>query len=143
MNAQTFMRGIFACAVHRALGIAVLAGLGLHLSAHAVSPLFTDDADTVPKGKFQLGTGVEYYKAGSLRRWSLPLNPVIGLNDRWEAGVNCGYQWQKGPDSLGAMKRADSLLDTTLATKWKWFDQTSMVACNSFLSRMSFSKLPC
>jgi outer membrane putative beta-barrel porin/alpha-amylase len=94
------------------------------VAAHAVSPLFTDDADTVPKGKFQLGSGVEYYKAGSLRRWSGLVNPVVGLNDRWEAGLNFGYQWQEHRDSSGTA-RADGVLDTMLATKWKWFDQTN------------------
>ena len=95
------------------------------VSAFAVSPLFTDDADTVPKGKLQLGTGVEYYKAGSLRRWSLPLNPVLGLSDRWEAGLYSGYQWQEVRDSAGATKRIDGVLDTSVGTKWKWFDQTN------------------
>lgn len=94
------------------------------MATHAVSPLFTDDADTVPKGKFQLGAGVEYYKAGSLRRWSLPVNPIIGLNDRWEAGLNFGYQWQNNADRSSTTSAA-GVLDSTLATKWKWFDQTN------------------
>jgi hypothetical protein len=103
----------------------VAACLLVPVAAHAVSPLVTDDADTVPSGKLQLGTGVEYYKAGSLRRWSLPVNPVIGLNDRWEAGVFFGYQWQDVGDSVGSTTNADGVLDTTLSTKWKWFDQTN------------------
>jgi hypothetical protein len=106
-------------------GLLLAVCLLVPVTTRAVSPLFTDDADTVPKGKFQFGSGVEYFKASSLRRWSLLINPVVGLNDRWEAGVNVGYQWQKERDSLGAMTSADAVLDTPLATKWKWFDQTN------------------
>jgi hypothetical protein len=49
---------------------------------HTVSPLFTGDTDTVPKGKFHRGAGVECYQAALLRRWSLPFKPANRLTIR-------------------------------------------------------------
>ncbi len=90
--------------------------------ALAVSPLVTDDADTVEQGKLQLGTGAEYFQDATARRWSWLVNPVVGFHERGELGVSFGYAWQQRRDAAGGPS-TDGVLDTTLAAKWKWFDQ--------------------
>ena len=78
----------------------------------AVSPLVTDDADTVDPGCVQLNAGWQLNRTGSVSLFSIPVNPVLGLNSRGELGVTFGYQWRDGPTP------ADGITDLTLATKW-------------------------
>lgn len=93
----------------------------------ALSPLITDDADTVPRGRLQLVTGLTFSHSDAVDGWSTPVTPTVGLTDSWEAGLSFGYQWQStsaGVDSFNA----SGVLDTVITTKWKWFDQTNQFA---------------
>ena len=79
----------------------------------AVSPLVTDDADTVDPGRLQLNAGWQLSRTGSVSFYSIPVNPVLGLNSRGELGATFGYQWRGGPT------QADGISDLTIATKWR------------------------
>jgi Putative MetA-pathway of phenol degradation len=79
----------------------------------AVSPLVTDDADTVEQGHLQLNAGWQLARTGSVSLWSIPVNPVLGIHPRWELGATFGYQWQTGTT------RAEGITDLALATKWR------------------------
>jgi len=57
----------------------------------AVSPLVVDDADTVERGRLQLNAGWQVSRTGSESLFSLPINPVLGLNSRGELGATFGY----------------------------------------------------
>lgn len=87
--------------------------------------MITDDGDTVPKNRLQLITGMIYTSAESLRGWTLPVVPTLGLSDAWEAGVSFGYQWQK-VEEAGEFETSDGVVDTLLTTKWKWTDQSRL-----------------
>jgi Putative MetA-pathway of phenol degradation len=101
--------------------------LGLYLLAsasalHAVSPLVTDDADTVEPGKLQLNSDFQFARANSTTVYSVPINPVLGLTPRAELGVILGYQWRDGSGSVPTTSDADDLTDLTIAPKlrlWK------------------------
>lgn len=84
--------------------------------AFAVSPLVTDDADTVDPGHLQLNAGWQFSRTSSASLSSIPVNPVFGLSSRGELGVTFGYQWRDGPND------ADGLTDLTISTKWRLWD---------------------
>lgn len=79
----------------------------------AVIPLVTDDADTVDPGRLQLNAGWQLSRTGSVSLYSIPINPVLGLNSRGEVGLTFGYQWR------GGSSEANSITDLTFATKWQ------------------------
>jgi outer membrane putative beta-barrel porin/alpha-amylase len=79
----------------------------------AVSPLVTDDADTVDPGNLQVNVGWQLSRTGSVSLYSIPLNPVLGLGSRGELGAIFGYQWWDG------LTEADGITDLTIATKWR------------------------
>jgi hypothetical protein len=87
--------------------------LALTTRASAVSPLVTDDADTVDSGHLQVNAGWQLNRTGSVSLSSIPINPVLGLNSRGELGVTFGYQWRD--DST----EADGITDLTIETKWQ------------------------
>jgi len=87
--------------------------------ALAVSPLTTDDADTVEAGRLQLNTGWQFSRTASVRLHALPINPVLGLSSRGELGATFGYQWRDGFGAAPATADADGVTDLTLATKWR------------------------
>jgi hypothetical protein len=100
----------------------IAAGARLLLSAcvlafapamNAVSPLVTDDADTVDPGRLQLNAGWQLSRTGSVSLYSIPINPVLGLNSRGEVGLTFGYQWR------GGSSEANGITDLTFATKWQ------------------------
>ena len=96
--------------------------LGLYLLAsaatlHAVSPLVTDDADTVEPGKLQLNCDFFLVRTSSTSLYSVPINPVLGLTPRFELGVIFGYQWRDGSGSTPTTSDADDLTDLTVAPK--------------------------
>jgi hypothetical protein len=99
----------------------LLATIGLTLLSHgiafAVSPLFTDDADTVEPGKLQLNCDFFVVRTSSTPLYSVPINPVLGLTPRAEFGVIFGYQWRDGSGSSLATSDADDLTDLTLVPK--------------------------
>jgi hypothetical protein len=78
----------------------------------AVSPLVVDDADTVERGRLQLNAGWQVSRTGSESLFSLPINPVLGLNSRGELGATFGYLWRSGSSD------ADGVADLFIATKW-------------------------
>jgi hypothetical protein len=45
--------------------------------------------------------------------YTIPVNPVVGLNSRGELGATFGYQWRDGSPE------ANGLTDLTIATKWQ------------------------
>ncbi len=45
----------------------------------AVSPLVTDDADTVEAGKLQLNCDSQFARTSSTSLYLVPINPVLGL----------------------------------------------------------------
>jgi Putative MetA-pathway of phenol degradation len=83
-----------------------------HGAIFAVSPLVVDDADTVDPGRLQLNAGWQVSRTGPESLFSLPINPVLGLNSRGELGATFGYLWQRGPSE------ANGVADVTIETKW-------------------------
>ena len=104
--------------------------LGLYLLAsasalHAVSPLVTDDADTVEPGKLQLNSEFQFARTNSTTLLFPPINPILGLTPRAELGVTFGYQWRDGSGSNPTTNDADDLTDLIIASKvrlWEGFD---------------------
>jgi hypothetical protein len=84
-----------------------------HGMIFAVNPLVVDDADTVDPGHLQLSAGAQLSRTGSDSLYTLPLNPVLGLNPRGELDATFGYQWR------GGSAEADGITDLTIATKWR------------------------
>jgi hypothetical protein len=82
-------------------------------AALAVSPLVTDDADTVEPAHLQLNTGWQFSRTGSASLSAVPVNPVLGLNLYGELGTTFGYQWSDGPT------QADGITDLLISTKWR------------------------
>ena len=79
----------------------------------AVSPLVTDDAETVDPGHLQLNAGWQLTRTGSASLYSIPPNPILGLNSRGELGAIFGYQWRDH------RIEANDITDLTIATKWR------------------------
>ncbi len=97
-------------------------GLCLLASAsalQAVSPLVTDDADTVEPGKLQLNCDFFFFRTGSISLYSGQLNPVLGLTPRLELGAIFGYQWRHGSGSTATTSDADDVTDLTIAPKFR------------------------
>lgn len=92
------------------LGFYVLASAP---AMNAVSPLVTDDADTVDPGHLQLNGGWQLSRTGPVSLYSIPFNPILGLNSRGELGAIFGYQWRDH------RIEADDITDLTIATKWR------------------------
>lgn len=91
----------------------------------AVSPLVTDDADTVEPGKLQLNCDFFVVRTSSTSLYSVQTNPILGLNPRLELGAIFGYQWRVGSGSTPAARDADDLTDLTIAPKlrlWQGFE---------------------
>ena len=65
----------------------------------AVSPLGTDDADTVPPGQLQINSDFQFVRTSSTSFYLVPINPVLGLTPRLELGAIFGYQWRDGSGS--------------------------------------------
>jgi hypothetical protein len=85
--------------------------------AFAVSPLVTDDADTVEAGKLQLNCDFQFVRTSSTSFYLVPINPVLGLTPRLELGAIFGYQWRDGSGSIPTTIDADDLTDLTIAPK--------------------------
>ena len=91
----------------------------------AVSPLVTDDADTVEAGKLQLNCDFQFVRTSSTSLYLVPINPVLGLTPRLELGAIFGYQWRDGSGSIPTTDDADDLTDLTIAPKlrlWQGLD---------------------
>ena len=105
-----------------AAGARLLLGLSLLFSApalRAVSPLVTDDADTVEPGKLQLNCDFFVFRTGSTSFYSGQMNPVLGLTPRLELGAIFGYQWRNGSGSTPTTGNADDITDLTIAPKFR------------------------
>jgi hypothetical protein len=87
--------------------------------AFAVSPLVTDDADTVEAGKLQLNCDFQFVRTSSTSFYLVPINPVLGLTPRLELGAIFGYQWRDGSGSFPITDDADDLTDLTIAPKFR------------------------
>jgi hypothetical protein len=98
------------------LGLCLLA---IASELHAVSPLVTDDADTVEPGKLQLNCDFFFYRTGSTSLYSGQINPVLGLISRLELGAIFGYQWRKGSGATPTTGDADDVTDLTIAPKFR------------------------
>jgi hypothetical protein len=85
----------------------------------AVSPLTTDDADTVESRRLQLNAGWQFSHTTPVSSHALPINPVYGLHSRGELGATFGYQWRDGFGTALANADADGITDLTLATQWR------------------------
>jgi hypothetical protein len=83
----------------------------------AVSPLVTDDADTVEAGKLQLNCDFQFVRTSSTSLYLVPINPVLGLTPRLELGAIFGYQRRDGSGSIPTTDDADDLTDLTIAPK--------------------------
>lgn len=107
----------------RTAGVArLLFGFCLLASAsalHAVSPLVTDDADTVEAGRLQLNNDFFFFRTGSTSLYSAQINPVRGLTPRLELGAIFGYQWRNGSGSTPTTGDADGITDLTIAPKFR------------------------
>jgi hypothetical protein len=89
--------------------------------AFAVSPLVTDDADTVEAGKLQLNCDFQFVRTNSTSLYLVPINPVLGLTPRLELGAIFGYQWRDGSGSIPIADDADDLTDLTIAPKVRFW----------------------
>jgi hypothetical protein len=87
--------------------------------AFAVSPLVTDDADTVEAGKLQLNCDFQVVRTSSTSLYLVPINPALGLTPRLELGAIFGYQWRDGSGSFPTSDDADDLTDLTIAPKFR------------------------
>ena len=85
--------------------------------AFAVSPLVTDDADTVEPGKLQLNCDFQFVRTSSTSFYSETINPALGLTPRLELDAIFGYQWRDGSGSIPTTDDADDLTDLTIAPK--------------------------
>jgi hypothetical protein len=85
----------------------------------AVSPLVTDDADTVPPGQLQINSDFTFTRTGSTSLYSVPINPVAGLLPSLELGAIFGYQWRQRPGSTSTTGDADDVTDLTIAPKFR------------------------
>jgi hypothetical protein len=83
----------------------------------AVSPLVTDDAETVEAGKLQLNCDFQFVRTSSTSLYLIPINPVLGLTAHLELGAIFGYQWRDGSGSIPTTSDADDLTDLTIAPK--------------------------
>jgi Putative MetA-pathway of phenol degradation len=83
----------------------------------AVSPLVTDDADTVEASKLQLNCDFQFFRTSSTSLYLVPINPVLGLTPRLELGAIFGYQRRDGSGSIPTTNDADDLTDLTIAPK--------------------------
>ena len=72
----------------------LLLALLLPTPSPAVSPLTTDDADTVEPGRLQLNAGWQFSRASSNHWNAIPINPVLGLSSG-ELGGTFGI-WRDG-----------------------------------------------
>jgi hypothetical protein len=88
-------------------------------SAFGVSPLVTDDADTVEPQKLQLNVGGLLAKTAGEQLYAFPLNVITGLNSRAEIGATFGYQWRDGTGSAPDKASASGTTDLLLETKWQ------------------------
>lgn len=91
--------------------------------ALAVTPLVTDDADTVERGHVQLNGGWQFSRTGSASSHTVPVNPVFGLSPRGELGATFGYQWRAGVGRAPKQADADGITDLMLETKWRLWQQ--------------------
>jgi outer membrane putative beta-barrel porin/alpha-amylase len=99
-----------------------LLGLFVLVSApalYAVSPLVTDDADTVEPAKLQLNCDFFVVRTASTSLYSASLNPVRGLTPGLELGAIFGYQWRNGSGATPTTADADDLTDLTIAPKFR------------------------
>jgi hypothetical protein len=94
--------------------------IGPASTARAVSPLVTDDADTVPPGQIQINSDFTLARTGSTTLYSVPVNPVAGLLPSLELGAIFGYQWRKGPGPVSIDGDTDSVTDLTIAPKFRF-----------------------
>jgi hypothetical protein len=91
------------------------------VTAYAVSPLVVDDADTTEPGHFQVNPDFQFVRKDSVCLYSIPINPVVGLNARTELGVIFGYQWRDGSGSTPTTGDAKGISDFTIVPKmWLW-----------------------
>jgi hypothetical protein len=91
----------------------------------AVSPLVTDDADTVEAGKLQLNCDFFFLRTSSTTLYSPSINPALGLNSRLEIGAIFGYQWRVDSGATARMRNGDAVTDLTIGPKvrvWEGFD---------------------
>jgi hypothetical protein len=70
---------------------------GPAVTARAVSPLVTDDANTVPQGQVQINSDFTFARTRWTTLYSVPINPIAGLLPSFELGAIFGYQWGRGP----------------------------------------------
>jgi len=85
----------------------------------AVSPLVTDDADTVSPGQLQINSDFTFTQTDSTTLYSVPINPVAGLLPSLELGAVFGYQWRQGPGSASTTGDANSVTDLTISPKFR------------------------
>ena len=99
--------------------------IGPATTARAVSPLVVDDADTREAHHLQLNPDFAFVRQGSAWVYSIPINPVVGLNARTELGVIFGYQWRDGSGSTQRTGDANGISDLRIQSKiclWQCLD---------------------
>jgi hypothetical protein len=105
--------------------IGILTLLSFQNALVAVSPLVTDDADTVEPGKLQLNCDFFFVRTSSTSLYSVSINPALGLSPRLELGAILGYQWRVGSGSTATTGNAADVTDITIAPKlrlWRALD---------------------
>jgi outer membrane putative beta-barrel porin/alpha-amylase len=113
--------------------------IGSVVTTRAVSPLVTDDADTVPPGQLQINSDFTFARTGSTTLYSVPINPVDGLLPSLEVGAIFGYQWRQGPGPAPTSDDTDSVTDLIIAPKFRLAE--ALEGKLKFSARIDF-KLP-
>ena len=91
------------------------------VAAYAVSPLVVDDADTTAPGHVQVNPDFAFVRQGTVWLYSIPINPVVGLNARTELGVIFGCQRRDGSGSTPTKRDAEGISDLAIQPKmWLW-----------------------
>jgi len=114
-----------------AAALAVTAGL---LPAHAGRPLFTDDAEPVAPGVFEVEAGLRYEDHPNLNHFDFPLTLSFGVFEPVELGVGFGRHVlnheQTGSET--------SINDVVLGTKVKLLDAEKHWASQSLSFTVKF-----
>lgn len=108
-------------------------------TAQAGRPLFTDDAEPVAPGQFELEAGVAYIKDGPTHHGDVPVSLTYGLPARLEIGAGFGGQFEERRDVFSGRQTEEGIADLTLGFKWKVLEQDRFWADQSLAGAV---KLP-
>lgn len=92
--------------------------VALPVALRAVSPLTTDDADTVEKRRVQFRLAGAFLQQDGTRQFTVPFNAICGVSSNCEAGATFGAQWERRRAG-GETHGVEGALDTLLSVKYR------------------------